>query len=118
MAHGLGSGEAVTGCELNDIATRQYYETLLSSCIFPVNEYTVDISPHIGISDLQVCRYQNGRITLYVPAALPFTIEQMIDAIRLACKSETLSLPEQLLNMEDDPDAIIKIKNLLNGKPY
>ncbi len=30
MAHGLGSGEAVTGCELNDLATRQSYETLLS----------------------------------------------------------------------------------------
>lgn len=118
MPQKANHGETITGYELYDIRKRRNWEEILNSHIFPDLLCSVDISPLNDISDLRACCYQNGRINLYVPLKLSFSIEQMIAAIRSAYESDKPWLTEQLMHIENDPDAIDKIKKRLNGKIF
>lgn len=91
---------------------RQKYEAILTSQTL----HRVDISPRNDFTELSACFYQNGRISLYVPSKLSFSIEQMVATIRSACNSETPLLIDLITGMENDPEQIMKIKKIFNGK--
>ena len=110
--------QAVTGYDLCNIRTRLDYEEILNSLIFPDLSCYVDISPRNDILSLRACCYLNSRITLYVPSKLSLTVDQMIDVIRSAYKSDTPWLTDQIIRMEKDPEENARLKKLLNGKTY
>lgn len=104
--------EVISGHDLNDMHMRQKYEAILTSQTL----HRVDISPRNDFTELSACFYQNGRISLYVPSKLSFSIEQMVATIRSACNSETPLLIDLITGMENDPEQIMKIKKIFNGK--
>ncbi len=109
--------EVICGNDLQDIYKCRHYEDKLNSVIFPKLCCKVDIQPHVALSNLHACFYNNKqRATLYIPARRSFSVEEMEEAILSAYGKPSPSLPELIISLEKDPREVERLKKLLNGK--